>query len=136
MSATSALLRGRAAAAALMVDTCTVTRLNPATTTTDPETGVVTKGFTTVYTGPCKIQDATLGGGRGRPTTVGEAEVLLARMQLHLPMTATGVATDDIATVTASVSDPDLVGRVFHVRELSAKSWLTARRFEIEWVTS
>lgn len=135
MSAASTLARGRAAALQLMVDTVVVTRLDPVATTTDPETGVVTKVFTTVYSGPGKIQ-RTPRASRVTPTSVGQAEVFETRLELHLPMTAVGIAGDDIATVTASAYDPDLPGRTFHIRELASKTWETARRFGIEQVTS
>jgi Family of unknown function (DUF6093) len=135
MSAVSALLRGRTAAVALMLDTITVTRLDPTATTTDGETGVVTKVYTTVYTGPGKIQ-RTPRASRVQPATVGEAEVFMSRLELHLPITAVGITADDIATVTASQLDPDLVGKVFHIRELAVKTLQTARRFGIELVAS
>ena len=135
MSAASALLRGRALALSLMVDTCTVTRLDPATTTTDPDTGVVTKGFTTIYSGPCKVQRVPR-ASRTQPVSVGEAEVILSRLELHVPTSAVGILADDIATITASTFDADLVGKVFHVRELAHKSWETARRYGVEEVAS
>jgi hypothetical protein len=135
VSATTALLRGRHAAQALMLDTVVVTRLNAGATTTDPETGQITPTYTTVYTGPGKVQ-VPLRATIARPATVGEAERFLARLEVHLPVTVTGVTSDDIVTVTASALDPDLVGKVFHVREVSHKSWLTARRFGVEEVTS
>jgi len=37
--------------------------------------------------------------------------------------------------VTASVNDPDLVGKTFHIRELAEKTWQTARRFGCEQVS-
>lgn len=137
MSATSALMRGRARAQALMVDACTVTRLNRGATTTDPETGVVTPVYTTIYTGACKVQDAGQ-SEVARPEEVGQAERYLSRLTLHVPVTDVtgGITSDDIVTVTASASDPGLVGQVFHVRMVSHKSWLTGRRFGIEEVTS
>ena len=130
MSAASAMARGQAAALALMVDAVIVKRL---TGTTTDGLGTVTNTYTTVYSGKCKVQQRQ---GVGRPTRVAEAEVFISRLELHLPVTVTGVASDDIATVTASAHDPDLVGRVFHVRELAHKSFLTARRFQIIEVTS
>jgi len=133
MSAVTALLRGRTAAEALMLDTVAVTRL--ASQVTDPDTGVVTPTYTTIYTGKAKVQ-RTPRASRVTPTSVGEAEVFMSRLELHLPITATGVTSDDIATVTASTLDPDLVGMVFHVRELAAKTLQTARRFGVEVVTS
>jgi hypothetical protein len=137
MSATTALLRGRAAALRLMQDACVITRLVPNVvhTDTDPETGAITPSYTTIYTGQCKVQTADR-SSIARPTDVGEAQRYIARLELHLPMTVTGVASDDIATITASVLDPDLPGRVFHLRELSHKSFLTARRFSLIEVTS
>jgi Family of unknown function (DUF6093) len=133
MSAISATLRGRTAALALMVDTVTVTRL--ASSVTDPETGIVTPTYSTVYTGRGKVQ-RTPRASRVQPASVGEAEIFMSRLELHLPLTATGVTTDDIATVTASPLDSDLVGMVFHIRERAAKTFQTARRFGVELVSS
>lgn len=136
MSATTALQRGRIKAASLMLDTVTVTRLVPDPTgaSTDGETGVVTPSYTTVYTGPCKVQETQ--SEVARPEEVGQAERFVGRLELHLPVTVVGVASDDIATITATVLDPDLVGRVFHVRELAHKTFATARRYGIVEVTS
>jgi len=128
------MLRGRQAALQLMTDTIVVTRLDPAGSSTNTETGVVTKSYTTVYTGPGKIQRQPR-DILARPAQVGEAEVYLAHVEVHLPVTAVGVASDDIATVSASVNDPDLVGKAFHIRELAAKTWQTARRFGCDQVT-
>lgn len=131
MSATTATLRGRLAAEALMVDTCTVRRRTGEST--DPDTGVVTPTYSTIYAGKCRIQQRA---GIARPATVGEAEVFLSRLELHVPTSVTGIASDDIATVGASALDADLVGRVFHVRELAHKTFATARRYSIVEVTS
>lgn len=131
MSASSVLLRGRAAAEALMVDTCTIRRV--AGQVTDPETGVVTRTYSTVYSGKCKVQQQA---GIARPERIAEAEVFVARLELHIPMSVIAVASDDLATITASVHDPDLVDREFHVRELAHKTLATARRYSIVEVTS
>jgi Family of unknown function (DUF6093) len=133
MSAVSALLRGRTAAAALFLDTITVTRLTGVTNV--PDAGTVTNVYTTIYSGPGKIQ-RTPRTSRVQPANVGEAEVFMSRLELHLPIAAVGITADDIATVTASQLDPDLVGKVFHVREIAAKTLQTARRFGIEFVAS
>lgn len=133
MSATSALLRGRAAALALMTDAVAVTRLNPAGSTTDGETGVITAAYTTVYSGAAKVQSRQV---VARQANVGEAERWITHREVHLPVTATGVQADDIVTVTASVLDPDLVGKVFHVRDVLDKSYATARRLGVVEVDS
>lgn len=132
MSATSLTLRGRAAAEAKMLDAVTVQRPNPATDTTDPDTGVFVPGFTSIYTGKAKIQQQAASAS---PTPLGEAQVFIAQVEVHLPISATGIRADDLVTVTASVLDADLVGRKFKVRGTAHKSYLTARRLAVIEVT-
>jgi uncharacterized protein DUF6093 len=131
VTADSLIVRAQAAAQALMVDTCTVRRVTG--TSTNTTTGAVTPTYSTIYTGACKVQQRQ---AIARPETIGEATVFISRLELHLPVTVTGVASDDLVTVTASVHDADLVGRTFHIRELAHKSFLTARRFSMIEVTS
>ena len=126
MSATSATLRGRAAAEALQVDTCTITRI--VSTTTDPDTGVVTPTYSTIYTGKCRLK---LPVAVARPLKVGEAQEFTQHPILSLPALTTGVQVDDILTVTASLLMPSLVGRVFHIRAVPGQSHMTAARFEV-----
>ncbi|MEU1240046.1 DUF6093 family protein [Micromonospora parva] len=125
------LARGRAAAEALMVDQCVVRRDNG--TTYDPETGYPTPNTTEVYAGKCRIQQQTASAGQ---RDVGEATVLLLRLEVQLPMSVVGVRVDDVVEVTASVHDPDLPGRRFRVRELAHKTHATARRLGVEELTS
>jgi hypothetical protein len=131
MSALTATLRGRAAAEANMADACTITRAG--TPTTDDVTGKVTYSPTTVYSGKCRVQQRV---PVSKPADIGQAAVWLERLELQLPMSVTGVASDDLVTITASVLDPDLVGRTWHVRELGHKTHATSRRVQIEEVTS
>ena len=131
MSAVAATLAGRAAAEALMVDTCTITRSGEPTT--DPDTGEVDDNPTTVYTGRCKVQQQAV---QSRPQTPGEAAVQMVRREVHLPVaTSGGIRVGDLITITASVLDPDLVGRKLRVRDEHAKSYATARRLGVEEVT-
>jgi hypothetical protein len=131
MSATSARRRGRVAAEALMLDTVTVRRRS--SETTDADTGVVTPVWTVVYTGKAKIQQRST---QGSNRDVGEAERLASSLELHLPITATGSQSDDVATVDASALDPQLVGKMFTVRGPAHKSFATARRLTVEELTS
>lgn len=124
MTAASLTTRGRAAAEALMADACTVRRL--ASAAVNSETGQITPTYTTVYTGKCKIGQQT---PEANPQTAGEASVYVNQLVLHLPMSVTGVQPDDQVTVDSSALDPDLVGRVFHLRGPAHKSYATARRF-------
>jgi hypothetical protein len=130
VSATSVTLRGRAKAESLMQDACTVKR---SSSTSDPDTGVVTPTYTTVYSGRCKFQEAAASGS---PQDVGQAERMVSQRQLHLPMSVTGPTADDIATCTSSVLDPDLVGKSFTVRAPMGGTFKTARRFPLQELSS
>lgn len=122
MTASSAVRAGRAAAARLMVDTCTVTR--PGAATLNETTGVVTRATTTVYTGACRVKpDAA-----PSETQSGEREVVVRRFIVSIPTSETGVEVDDIVTVTASELDPALVGRTLTVGGIVTGSHVTARR--------
>jgi hypothetical protein len=128
MSRASVLFRGRAAAEAGMGDACTIRRENTSDTT-DPVTGVGTRTYTTIYTGKCRVQQQA---AIARPHDVGENEVWLVRFDLQLPVaTSAGLRVGDQVTITASVNDPDLIGRVFAVNELAHKSEATSRRVGI-----
>lgn len=131
MSVTTALARGRTAAEALMTDTCTISRRTGEAT--DPNTGQITPTYAGVYTGKCRFQQRS---AASRETDVGEATLLLRRMELQLPMAVTGVQVDDVVTADASVLDPDLPGRQFVVRDLAHGTHKTARRIGIQEATS
>lgn len=111
-----------------MVDTCSIARANPSATAVDPETGAITPSYTTVYTGKCRLKLPT---AVTRPLVVGEAQEFLQHPILSLPAATTGVAINDIVTITASALMPQLVGRVFHVRGRPGQSHMTAARFEV-----
>ena len=114
-----------------MVDACTIRRKTG--TTTDPETGVITPTYTTVYQGKCKVQQPDT---QAREETPGQAELLMVRRELHLPiLTSGGVRADDEATIDTCVHDPDTVGRKLVVRGEMSKSMATARRLGVEEVT-
>jgi hypothetical protein len=108
-----------------MVDACTITRVG--TRVTDTTTGEVTEPTSTLYTGQCRVQqkqaDAT-------EETVGEDRLLLLRLEVQLPMSVTGLEVGDLITITSSVHDPDLPGRVFRVRDLAHKTHATSRRVQ------
>lgn len=132
MSIDMLLASGRAAAEALMQDTCTVRRKT--SEVTDLFSGTITPVYTDIYTGKCRVQQRTQ--GQARPEDAGEAFVLMLQLELQLPMSATGLQVDDLVTITASVHDADLPGRVFYVRDLAHKTHATARRVTIQERTS
>lgn len=106
-----------------MVDACTIKHKTGETT--DGELGTVTPSYSTVYTGKCKVKRQAAGAG---PTDVGQASVFISALEIHVPVTVTGVVVDDLVTVTASALDPALVGSQYRVRDVLEKSFLTARR--------
>lgn len=126
MSAASVLARGRAAAELLMVDACTIRRKTGETTTAG---GVVTPTYgAALYTGKCRVQQAAAQAQQQDP---GEAFVLMLRLEVQLPMSVTGLQTEDEVTITASAHDPDLVGRVFLIRDLAHATHKTSRRVQV-----
>jgi hypothetical protein len=133
MSADSVLARGRTAALKLMVDACIVKHIT--STSTNPTSGVITPTYSTLYTGACRVQQSKQGAS-GQPTDVGEAALVLLRLEVQLPMSVVGLSEGDEITITSSALDPDLVGRVFVVRDLAHKTHLTARRVGVVEKTS
>lgn len=125
MSRDALLNRARAAAEAGMVDACTIRRRTGQTG--NPDTGVNTTTYATLYTGKCRVQQTR---GRTQPHEVGQDYVLIQRLELQLPLSVTGLKVTDEVTITAS-RDPDLIGRVFLVKELAHKTDQSSRRVEV-----
>lgn len=131
MGAVQVTKRGRAAAERLMVDACVIRQ--PSTTgALDPDTGLrpETPGAV-VYTGKCKVQ--TYEAHESTPES-GAHQYTVQRLSLHIPATV-AVDVDYIATITASVLDPNLVGKRFRVAGFLHKSFATANRLQVEEVT-
>jgi uncharacterized protein DUF6093 len=131
MSVAGVLARGRAAAEALMLDACVIKRVTG--TVTDQTSGQITPTEATIYTGKCRVQHAL---AQANAQDVGEAYLLILRLELQIPMSVTDVRPEDEVTITASVHDPDLVNRVFVVRDLFHKTHATARRLQVQERTS
>lgn len=126
MSRESVLQRGRTAALLGMRDACMIVRTGARTT--DPVSGDVTQPATTLYTGQCRVKQAQ---AQAQREDVGEDHLLLLRLEVQLPMSVTGLQVGDEITITASVDDPDLPGRVFLVHDLAHATDLTARRVQV-----
>ncbi len=128
----AALTRSRAAAEARMTDTCTITR-GIGTGQVDDNTGVITSTEQEIYTGKCRLQERAVHASDQSP---GQDHQLLTRLELHLPITVTGLKGTDRVRITASAHDPELVGQVLLVRDLAAKTDATARRIGVTRRTS
>lgn len=134
MSAISAINRGRQAAINLMVDACTIKRLSGQVT--NLQTGQVADSYTTLYSGKCRIQRVRGQRlGSAHPAIIGEAQLYQQPLAVHVPITVTGIILQDVVTVTASLMDPDLVGRTFWVQVLPPKTFTTAHRYGLQEVT-
>lgn len=106
-----------------MEDACVVRRRTG--TVTDPDTGTSVPAYAVLYTGKCRVQNALAQAGQ---VTAGQDYLLLLRIEVHLPISVTGLKAGDEITITAAAYDPDLPGRVFTVRDLMHKTHATARR--------
>jgi len=129
MTARTTLVRGRAFAQTLMIDACVIE--HPTGLSTNPVTGAVTPTFVPVYSGICKVGPSSPSGAE-----MGEAHVATLAPTIHVPATVLNVVEEDRVTITASVYDPDLVGKRFRVQGPMQKSWGTARRLQVIEVTS
>ncbi len=131
MSVASALARGRAAATALMVDACAITRTGPVQT--NRLDGTVAGNPVTVYSGQCRIQQAL---AQGQRVEAGELEPVLLRLEVQLPVVGTeGIERGDLVLITTATNDADLTARTFRVRDLHHKTHATSRRIQCEEVT-
>ncbi len=130
MSLASVTGRGQQRAEQMMVDACTIVRVTGESTGPG---GVITPTSFEVYSGKCRLQvRQETGGGQN----VGEAYVIVQRLELQLPVTAAELFEGDRVTMTASALDPQLAGKEYVVRDVVRKSHLTARRVTVLEVTS
>lgn len=131
MSAASAILAGRAAAEALMVDECAVTREEPggwneAAGDYDPPT------TTTVYLGRCKVQTRNVAVGEA---DAGEQEIAVVDWRVDLPVVGSEfVARGDTVTITVATNDAALLGMEFTVQGPHVGTAKTARRLPVKAV--
>lgn len=139
MSAASALAAGRRAAAALMLDSCTIGDLGDPVT--DPDTGEVTTPIEPVYPdpswpdghpwkhGPCKVQ--TWEAQESNPEA-GGAVLTVQRYQVHTPVGSFAPRIGHVVEIEAAALDPNLTGRRYRVAALLHKTLATAYRLGVQ----
>lgn len=127
MSVGPVLYRGRRLAESLMVDTCTIRRQTG--TAMDPDTGVISPAYETVYTGKCKVQTFT---NRELLKSGGEHQFIEQRYEVDIPVSVVGVKVNDQILIESATYDADLLGRSYRVVGLMDKSLGTARRLGVE----
>jgi hypothetical protein len=131
MSRALVLARGRQAAEAGMADTCLIRR--SIGTTTDDFSGEISTIYQTIYEGKCRLQQSQ---AEAHPQDVGQAYILIQKLELQLPVSATGLQVGDEVTITSAANDPDLVGLDFLLRDFPRKTDATARRVLVQEKTS
>jgi hypothetical protein len=128
MGAQSALHRGRQAAEKLMIDECTIVRV---TGSTEGAGGVISETTTAVYSGKCRLMVRTRERLGGSWVDLAEQQVIVSRLELHIPMDAPEALEGDRVVMVSSVLDPQIVGKTLIVRDSMMKSFLTARRITV-----
>ncbi len=117
---------GRRMAASRMTDSCKITRVG--SKTLNEGTGTYTPSVVTVFTGVCRIKSGS-GVSQG---DAGSELVVVSQVELHLPVTASGVLPGDTVEITGSLTRADQVGRVFQVVAAFDGSQTTALRYRVE----
>lgn len=124
----------RMEAEARMVDACTITRPTDVETFDDEAGDYDAVGNSTVYTGKCEVQLSD--GLTARASEAGGSDVTVSRLTVKIPVSATGVKVNDLVTITRSTFDTDLATLRFAVIAGHSKTYATARRLEVERVTT
>lgn len=119
---------GRRAAERRMTDTVRITRTDP-----DQVDELTGRGVdVTVYEGRAKVQGYTAYETRAE---VAGATVVIQRSGLHLPVGAYRMRVGDVVEVTATATDPFLVGRRYRIaQEAPMKTHATAYRVYVDAV--
>jgi hypothetical protein len=131
MSLALILAQGRSRTSLVRLsDICSVIRTIGRTTNLD--TGQVTKQIMTVYAGRCRLKQpqATINSAQiaGGPENI-------QRPMLYLPFGTPILQVNDQITITASSTDAQIVGRVYHLPGDRVGSQTTAARYQVVEVT-
>lgn len=130
MGRQSVLAAGRAflVSSGALADTCIIERVSGESL--NPVTGKLTKTYTTVYSGACRVQAAS--ANWAGPADVAQAALRLASSELQVPVVGSeGLRIDDRVTVLTCLNDADLVGRKFTLTGESRKSHATTRKLPL-----
>jgi Family of unknown function (DUF6093) len=133
VSVVDLLTARRAAAEALMVDTCMI---DGQTGTTLYDNGSETPTYTTVYTGKCRVQIQAASSSTAA-REVGDQQVSLLAIVVQVPVVGTeGIHVRDRVTLLRATYDADLEGRVFWVSQPAPSSDASARLLSCVEVTA
>jgi Family of unknown function (DUF6093) len=125
-----AVLRGRAAAEALMVDEWVVRRPGSVGALLDEVTGQWSATTNpTIYEGKVKLQ---LSDSKPLTPQVAERQVKVSEWSAHVPvLTGSAIRSGDVAEITACMLDPSLVGKKLVIQAPHDGSFKTARRLVV-----
>jgi hypothetical protein len=133
VNAADALLEGRRAAEARMVDECIIRR-GPGDPVIDEETGAVTAGTgETVYEGKCEVQSKD--SATASPDAGGHSFVEVSR-KVKIPANAADVKDDDVVEITKSLLNAFTVGKTYRVEGFTPDTYDTAARLPVKEMTS
>lgn len=132
MTYSSVLSVGQRTALSLMVDACTITRVTGAGTQNET-TGRIVPTTTQLYAGQCQVR---VPQQAAQAPEVGARSATIQGAIVKVPLAVEDVRIGDTVTITASVHDPELVGRVFTVAQLHHKTWPTARKLGVDEITA
>lgn len=121
------LSMGRRMAEARMTDTCKITR--SAKEPLNESNGKHPVTTTEVYAGPCRVKHPTTAA---KPADAGAQLIVVSGLELHVPVTATGIRAQDVVEITASGTRTEQAGRKFTVLAPFDGSQTTALRFRVE----
>lgn len=125
---TQTMFEGRADAESLMLDDCTITRVDATAPFTTDANGVDHPTLVTVYSGKCKVQ--TLQAQETTPE-VGGRLFTVQRARLDVPVGGYAPQVGDVATLTSGTFDEYLFNRKLRVVALLHKSMATAYRLGV-----
>jgi hypothetical protein len=143
VTALTAIEKGRAAAEAIMLDSCVITRVTGEPGPVDPATGLRTPApRATIYPlpgavapldGRCKVQ--TFEPYESNRDSGGHVYTE-QRYALHLPIGAGPIHVEDEVTIVSAATDPQLLGREYRIAGRHNKSLATAQRLPMEEVVA
>lgn len=114
-----------------MLDSCTVRRVVPGQTVTDPVTGVDSPVTETVWVGRCKV---TTYEPYERNPEVGGSTQTVQRYSVHVPVGSFRPEIGLVVRIESARLDPHLASRDFRVVSLLHKTAATAYRLGVEEV--
>ncbi len=101
---------------------------------TEDEDGIEVEDFTTLFSSLHKVQARQL---QAREGEVGGRTATSVTVELHLPVSAPLLTTGDVFTVTSvGPTSASWVGRKLRIVAPMGKTYLTARRYEVEEIVS